>query len=262
MRSWSVLAYRCYVDINALSTENPLESAIKNRLYSLLPVFIALGSTALRKALHIAVSHGDDRAVEVLLRLTRAAAPDEGVLQCVEEALVLAQQLRFAHIEKRLRLALDIVIAAAVEGDERAVIDTSFLVVMDEFLPCNPTSPPKSTCQQRFNGTADFSSLEHQQVMESSTTDAEDNSSKPDVARLCECAIDRVDIADLDANRFRQEYASLNRAVSIRGTIGSDTAARWTVDSLLRDFGHIEVLRLTCIFDPSEIAYGTLHLRW
>jgi len=46
-----------HIDINALSTENPLESAIKNRLYSLLPVFIALGSTALRKALHIAVSH-------------------------------------------------------------------------------------------------------------------------------------------------------------------------------------------------------------
>jgi len=234
-----------HIDINALSIENPLESAIKSKSYSLLPIFIALGSTALRRALHTSVTQGDDRAVEVLLRLARGARLDSssnGVVQCIEESLALAQQLRFDHIERRLRWALDI----ASSGDGRAIIDTSLLAAADEFLPCNDK---QQTQEQSSASNADvYPDAEREREKESYSRSGD--ASLP-VIGLCECAIDRIDIADLDASRFHRDYVRLNRAVAIRGSIGPDAAARWTVDNLLRDFGHIQVI-------AGPIPYATL----
>jgi len=172
--------------------------------------------------------------VEVLLRLAPGARLDSssnGVVQCIEESLALAQQLRFDHIERRLRWALDI----ASSGDGRAIIDTSLLAAADEFLPCND--------QQQTPGASNadvYADAERERETESYSRSGD---ASPPVIGLCECAIDRIDIADLDASRFHRDYVRLNRAVAIRGSIGPDVAARWTVDNLLRDFGHIQVRR-------------------
>ena len=181
------------------------------------------------------MTQGDDRAVEVLLRLARGARLDSssnGVVQCIEESLALAQQLRFDHIERRLRWALDI----ASSGDGRAIIDTSLLAAADEFLPCNDQ---QQTQEQSSASNADVDAdAERERETESNSRSGD---ASPPVIGLCECAIDRIDIADLDAGRFHRDYVSLNRAVAIRGSIGPDAAARWTVDNLLRDFGHVQV---------------------
>ena len=183
------------------------------------------------------MAQGDDRAVEVLLRLARGARLDSssnGVVQCIEESLALAQQLRFDHIERRLRWALDI----ASSGDGRAIIDTSLLAAADEFLPCNDK---QQTQEQPSASNVDvYPDAEREKETESYSRSGDES---PPVIGLCECAIDRIDIADLDASRFHRDYVSLNRAVAIRGSIGPDVAARWTVDNLLRDFGHIQVRR-------------------
>lgn len=176
--------------------------------------------------------------MEVLLRLARGARLDSssnGVVQCIEEALALAQQLRFVHIERRLRWALDI----TSPGDGRAIIDTSLLAAADEFLPCNDQQQAQ---EQSSASNADvYTDTDRERETESNSRSGDAVS--PPVTGLCECAIDRIDIADLDAGRFHRDYASLNRAVAIRGSIGPDAAARWTVDNLLRDFGHIQVRR-------------------
>lgn len=199
------------------------------------------------------MTQGDDRAVEVLLRLARGARLDSsshGVVQCIEEALALAQQLRFVHIERRLRWALDI-----AAKDERAVIDTSSLAAMDEFWPCDDQ---RQTQEQPSASNADAE-------RESSSRSGGD--AIPPVVGLCECAIDRIDIADLDVGRFHRDYVSLNRAVAIRGSIVPDAAAaaRWTVDSLLRDFGHIQVLRMrrhhSSVLSLMRRIYLSIYLR-
>lgn len=183
------------------------------------------------------MTQGDDRAVEVLLRLARGARLDGssyGVVQCIEEALVLAQQLRFVHIERRLRWALDI----ASSGDGREIIDTSLLAAADEFLPCNDQRQAQE--QLSSSNTDVYTDAERETERESNSLSGDAISP---VIGLCECAIDRIDIADLDAGRFHRDYVGLNRAVAIRGSIGPDVAARWTVDNLLRDFGHFQVTR-------------------
>jgi hypothetical protein len=156
-------------------------------------------------------------------------------VQCIEEALVLAQQLRFVHIERRLRWALDI----ASSGDGREIIDTSLLAAADEFLPCNDQRQAQE--QLSSSNTDDvYTDAERERETESNSLRGD---AIPPAIGLCECAIDRIDIADLDASRLHRDYVSLNRAVAIRGSIGPDVAARWTVDNLLRDFGHFQVTR-------------------
>jgi len=255
--------------------------AVKHRVHGLVVVLMRVGASpnTVFEALRIAVLQADDLGAAQLFSILTATAPSSAAFlnhgQLVQEVgprlpelVALAQQLGYLHIAGRIegviqRLAGNVSDVPGVIPADKADLFNEYspyhrvAVVPSELAPADDGAVGPLTGYNKFQ-------LDPIHTVASNGFDAYIN----------QCAVDRVDIADMPTDRFYAEYVTLNRPVvithahaedSTEESASKDPARVWTVDNLLKRFGATEEVSSTIpyatLFGHKEVSSGHPHLR-
>jgi len=217
-----------------------LVKIMKHRTHSLLAAFAHLGASAdtVIEALRVAIIQADDLALGIIF----STAPPPGLLQQesfakkiqevgarLPELLELAQKLGYKYIAESIEFQMNLFAGKSVPEVTVKAFAEYFPYRRVAMVTLKPTSVRIGAIDPR-TGFSPFQ-LEPVHTIASNGFDSYIN----------QCAVDRVDIANLTAEHFFAEYVTLNRPViitkSARDPNSKDTVDTWTVYNLIKQFG-------------------------
>ena len=170
------------------------------------------------------------------------------------ELFALAEKLGYVHLAGRIRGVVDRLAGNAT--DAPGVVPADKVDIFQEYFPYRRVPLVPSEPVSFHNGAVDpltgYSNFQLDPIHSVASNGFD--------SYINQCAVDRVDIADLTTGRFYAEYVTLNRPVIITHTrtentnadsSSKDPARVWTVENLLKRFGSTQEV-------SSTIPYATL----